>query len=41
MKKIVIVVSAVLLMISCKPEAPKDYNPVGTYRKEIHLTKSI
>ena len=21
------------------PEAPKDYNPVGTYRKEIHLTK--
>ena len=25
MKKIVIVVSAVLLMISCKPEAPKDY----------------
>ena len=25
MKKIVIVVSAVLLMMSCKPEAPKDY----------------
>ncbi|UMB52946.1 TlpA family protein disulfide reductase [Lutibacter sp. A64] len=25
MRKIVIVVSAVLLMISCKPEAPKDY----------------
>ncbi|MEX1383025.1 thioredoxin-like domain-containing protein [Lutibacter sp.] len=25
MKKIVIVVSAVLLMLSCKPEAPKDY----------------
>lgn len=21
------------------PEAPNDYNPVGTYRKEIHLTK--
>ncbi len=25
MKKIVIIVSAVLLMVSCKPEAPKDY----------------
>jgi thiol-disulfide isomerase/thioredoxin len=25
MKKIVLVVSAVLLMVSCKPEAPKDY----------------
>jgi len=25
MKKITIVVSAVLLMLSCKPEAPKDY----------------
>lgn len=23
------------------PDAPKDYNPVGTYRKEINLTKEF
>lgn len=23
------------------PDAPTDYNPVGTYRKEIHLTKDF
>ncbi len=23
------------------PDAPKDYNPVGTYRKEINLTKAF